>query len=78
MANPYLHGNAMPCPACEGRGGLEVVLPAGDMSIVFGKFWPETDIRAYCKACEGSGRVARPDARIVCDMVQAARAARFK
>lgn len=65
----------MDCTDCGGRGGCDVVVAAGDQSVIFGRFWPEVDIRAFCKTCDGTPCVDKPVPLIVADMIAAARAA---
>lgn len=74
MPCPYLHGNGAPCPDCAGGGAGAVTLAAGAMSDLFGRFWPEVDIRAACGTCKGTGRVRKPVSLIVCEVVAQARA----
>lgn len=60
MADPSLHGNGYPCPACEMRR------EAQDKGAILR---PETP----CNACGGLGRLAYSDAEIVARTVEEAR-----
>lgn len=62
MADPFLHGNGYPCPACE------LQREADRERTVFG-----SKVRPPCNNCEGTGRIAKPKAQIVSEQVASAR-----
>ena len=59
MPDLTLHGNSVPCPACEGEGRMPSDRPkTGDL-------WLDTNT---CRACRGLGRVPRPVEEIIAEM----------
>lgn len=73
MPDPYLHGNRLTCPDCAGSGSGEIIMRAGEFTMLDGRTCPENDVRGPCKTCKGSGCVGKPAARIVAEMVAEAR-----
>ena len=66
MPDLTLHGNSVPCSACEGRGSV----PDGDRLTPIDGGARAAFLPAWtmCRACRGLGRVPRPVEDIIAEM----------
>lgn len=64
---PYLKGNNLRCPRCEGSGHdpERVEFRAGEFEAANGRSWPAADVYADCEECKGREWLPRPVAEVI-------------